>query len=664
MAKIYGRGNIHNFSILLDGDEFHSSDFLIVNHFESSDVLCQIINITRDEDKLIADCKVIGYKDDGILKGIKLPFSKSDEIKKADENFICDIIGLKKESSDFIGVLDEHPTLKIGLDLKKVITKHISILAKSGSGKSYTVGVILEEVIKKNIPILIIDPHGEYLSLKSPNDNSKDIKRLSKFGLKPVNFNERINIYKPGESSAMGEKLTLNLNDISARELIDILPAKLTPSQQNLLYTILLERKNIDLDEIIFTISNEDNPSKWQIISLLEHIKKLGIFSSEGIDLTKLISFKKTSVLNLKGVDPVVCEIFLAQLLKLLFLMRKEEKIPPFLLVLEEAHNFACERNLGELKTSKIIRTIAAEGRKFGLGLCIVSQRAAKIDKNVLSQCSTQIILKMTNPQDLRAVVSSSEGVTNESENEIQKLNIGTALLCGVVDIPLKVNIRPRITKHGGETVDVLMDYEKNIHKIEDSISLEKEVLVEELTDENLKEYFEFLDLKEYDLSKKYFAVPILIIEFENSKSIIVDLKNKKIISSFKPIQGTDICENILKLSQNENQIVKSLMSLNDIFSPAELLMSTNYSYNEILKTFNNLESLNLIKKNQSNYELCDLSFVKNLDKFNQNVKFKMEEIEVEPLEDTITEKQVLEILENFFKIKSSKKSYFLVEKN
>ena len=53
-----------------------------------------------------------------------------------------------------------------------------------------------------------------------------------------------------------------------------------------------------------------------------------------------------------------------------------------------------------------MFRTIASEGRKFGLGILIVTQRAAKVDKNVLSQCNTQIILKVTNPNDLKLITA------------------------------------------------------------------------------------------------------------------------------------------------------------------------------------------------------------------------------------------------------------------
>ena len=114
------------------------------------------------------------------------------------------------------------------------------------------------------------------------------------------------------------------------------------------------------------------------------------------------------------------------------------------------------EKGFSEAKCSKIIKTIASEGRKFGLGLCVVSQRPAIVQKTVLSQCTTQIILKITNPNDLKAITNSVEGITNETENEIKNLSIGTALVTGIVDMPLIVNFRPRKTKHGGEAIDIL----------------------------------------------------------------------------------------------------------------------------------------------------------------------------------------------------------------
>ncbi len=127
------------------------------------------------------------------------------------------------------------------------------------------------------------------------------------------------------------------------------------------------------------------------------------------------------------------------------------------MLVVEEAHNYCPQ--VGTVASSKIFRTIAAEGRKFGLGLTIISQRAAKIDKSVLSQCNTQMILKVTNPNDLKAITSSVEGLTPGMAEEIQRLPIGVALVVGGnVQMPLFVEVRPRESRHGGESVQIVSD--------------------------------------------------------------------------------------------------------------------------------------------------------------------------------------------------------------
>ncbi|MEM3428860.1 MAG: ATP-binding protein, partial [Thermoplasmatales archaeon] len=127
----------------------------------------------------------------------------------------------------------------------------------------------------------------------------------------------------------------------------------------------------------------------------------------------------------------------------------------PLLVVVEEAHNFAPQQ--GKAFSSKIMRTVASEGRKFGFGMLVVSQRPAKVDKNVLSQCGTQLILKITNPNDLKAIGSSVEGLTAASLDEIQRLPVGTALVASPeLPTPIFVEVRPRETDDGGKNVKVV----------------------------------------------------------------------------------------------------------------------------------------------------------------------------------------------------------------
>ena len=185
-------------------------------------------------------------------------------------------------------------------------------------------------------------------------------------------------------------------------------------------------------------------------------MRSLPFFSAAPIPYSELIRPGQLSIINLKGISPDVQEIIVYKLCKDLFHLRKSNKISPFFLVVEEAHNYCPERNFGEKKSSKILRTIASEGRKFGLGLCIVSQRPARVDKSVISQCSTQIIMKVTNPNDLKAISSSVEGITNNTEKEIQDISIGTALVAGITDVPLFVKVRPRRSLHGGHAIDIL----------------------------------------------------------------------------------------------------------------------------------------------------------------------------------------------------------------
>jgi len=146
--------------------------------------------------------------------------------------------------------------------------------------------------------------------------------------------------------------------------------------------------------------------------------------------------------------------------MKMLFKARKEELIPPFMLVVEEAHNF-CPQS-GPAITKEVLKTIASEGRKFGMGLTIVSQRPAKVDKNVLSQCGTQIILKVTNPNDLKAVIASVEGLTTRMSDEIQRLPVAVAIVVGgSISEPIPVEVRTRMTKHGGTAVDIFKDLDR-----------------------------------------------------------------------------------------------------------------------------------------------------------------------------------------------------------
>ncbi|MFT7616195.1 MAG: DNA helicase HerA-like ATPase [Candidatus Woesearchaeota archaeon] len=454
LGSITGKVTTKQFTFIVD-EKAKVFEYVQVSHVDAGFVLCQIVELIRDEKQMIARCQVIGYKSDsGKIVSLREPFEVGEKVLRAQDDFIRDIIKLQQDKGALIGKLDGRD-IPIFLDLQTLLTKHLAVLAKSGAGKSYCVGVLLEEIMEKNVPLLIIDPHGEYSSLKQKNDNEEDIARLGQYKLKPKSFLKRVVAYGDVEQESHVRPLLIP-EQLTAQELVDILPSKLSAAQEGLLYSAIKQMTHFDFDALINALEQEESPGKWNVIKMIDYLRSFNIFSKSPIAYNELVQGGRCSILHLKGIHPDMQGIIVYKLLKDLFEERKKGRIPPFFCVIEEAHNYCPERSFGQSTASSIIRTIASEGRKFGMGLAIISQRPARVDKSVLSQVSTQIILKVTNPNDLKAISNSVEGITSDSEREIQNLAIGQALITGVVDVPLFVDVRPRMTKHGGGSIDML----------------------------------------------------------------------------------------------------------------------------------------------------------------------------------------------------------------
>lgn len=477
IGTISGEVKPNEFSILLSTSEIEKGSFVKVNHENYGWVLARIDNLKRyinpnGEEVLLARAYTVGYKHENSIMIPKTPFKTGDRVYSADNILIRSITGLKKErhGSIYIGLLEGHNDIQVYLDVKKTIGKHMSVLAKTGAGKSYTVAVILEELLKADVPCVVIDPHGEYSSLKYEND---DFDAMLRFGIKPRSYVREVTEYAANViANPNAERLTLRPR-FTLEELLDIMPMKLNENQKSILYEVMQRLEGVDytMQDIINAVKLEDSKTKWKIINGLEILRNSGIFDGKPITLQKLVRRGHASIINLKGTEPKIQELIIAKLAKDLFNAIKLNDVQPFFFLVEEAHNFCPERGFGETLSSPILRTVASEGRKFGFSLGVVSQRPARIDKNVLSQCNTQIILKVTNPNDLRAIGQSIEGFTPGMEEDIKQLAVGQALIVGeCVEQPITVNVRARETKHYG-TPSAVPETEK---KKEDKPLIEK----------------------------------------------------------------------------------------------------------------------------------------------------------------------------------------------
>ncbi len=456
IGEVYGKTGTHKFRFYAY-KEIKKLDFVTVKDDEGHWILCKVdvvesISEDKKNVKNMAHAEVIGYREDGILKTLKKPIRPNSLVYSADKKVIQDTLKLDR-SGLYIGLLDANNDVEVYLDPKSLVTKHVAVLASTGAGKSYTVSVVLEELLEQKIPIIVLDPHGEYISLRFANDNKKELSLMDKYRIRPKAF--KVTEYSPDPRINPGsEQLRFSDLNLGAMELSQITPTPATASQKGLLFTAIRElrsRGEYDLKDIVNKIDQSESNAKWNLLNMLELVKDMGLFSKEPTNIEDLVVPGQATVVNFRGIPPEIQSIVTYKLLHDLFELRKVGRVPPLFLILEEAHNFCPEKEV--IVSSKIIRTIASEGRKFGLGLCAITQRPARVDKNVLSQCNTQMILKITNPNDLKAV-SHAEGMTEGIEKEITNLNPGTSLILGQ-GMPIFVDIRVRKTKHGGVTVSI-----------------------------------------------------------------------------------------------------------------------------------------------------------------------------------------------------------------
>ncbi|WP_445474473.1 helicase HerA domain-containing protein [Methanococcoides methylutens] len=487
---ISGETGSFDFKFLIsDSTAVHRGEYVKAWHEGDGWVLCQVLSIKRFSDKvsvkqsfdeakrafeeskkdgkdrkssdrIVAEATVIGSRDPtGLLRAPKTPFSPGDDVFKADNDLISSVLGLSGNEM-YIGLLDG-TDIPVHLSVNSLVQKHCSILAKTGSGKSYTAAVLLEELLDRKIPLLILDPHSEYASMKEPASSSSNFK---KFGVSPKGYGSNVTIYTPANkviNPNADELFRLNGNNLTAKDLASIFPENFNSTHIGILYEAIqklrAEMETYTLDDIIFEVSNNESKARWNVMSLLEDIRDSDLLSSSPTSLEELMQKGKAAVIDFKGVAPDLQSMIVAQLCSALFEARKMNTIPPGMLVVEEAHNFAPERGFSKTASSEVLRTIASEGRKFGLGMLVISQRPARIDKNVLSQCGTQVIMKVTNPNDLKSISKGLEGVNSFVEDELMRLPPGVAMLVSNdIERPVLVDIRVRKSKHGGESVNVL----------------------------------------------------------------------------------------------------------------------------------------------------------------------------------------------------------------
>jgi DNA helicase HerA-like ATPase len=362
------------------------------------------------------------------------------------------------------------------LSIKDVVSTHLAILASTGAGKSYTAGVLVEELMSpyNRAAVLIVDPHGEYDTLRSIEGDERfhgqdgyrpqlkifthdrikvrvsslteaDIKYLLPEGTSDKMLHYLSQAYRKLTAGERGERGTWGYHDLR-----DAVTAEKYGEEDGRGGS----GGNVgSIDALLWRLDNRfDRPDS--------------IFSdSEHIPLNELFQPGRCTVLQLSDIEQNEQQVVVATLLRRVNKARvatvRQEAEPtsdhylpyPVFNLLEEAHRFAPAGQT--VVSTNILKQILSEGRKFGVGIGLITQRPGKLDQDVLSQCMTQVIMRIVNPIDQDTVAKSVEGAGRQLLDELPALTKGQAVISGVgINTPVMCRIRPRITRHGGETFD------------------------------------------------------------------------------------------------------------------------------------------------------------------------------------------------------------------
>jgi DNA helicase HerA-like ATPase len=475
VGVIYGNVGTSSFSCRATA-HLEKSEYIMAEHEDCGPVLCQVGSLIRKTDLSLektlnmngntdiqevisAQIDVVGYRDDrGLLQIPRTTFRAGKPVFKANDALIQSVLGLKmkEKTGAYIGLLHGHG-VPVYLDINDLLQRHACILAKTGGGKSYMSGDIIEELMKHNVTCMIIDPHGEYSAMRDVGKKGD-----ARFGVAARGYLDHINEFTVSKTAGgLAMPLRFTLRTLEAREILELTRTNdirsHLPSLRKAIDALRERQDAYSVRELIDVLSRDEDNKNPMLITELEYLDEIGIFATRGNRVDELIEEGRTTIINLKGVPPDIQELVVRRLGTLMFEMRKTGDVPPMMMIIEEAHNYCPQQ--GTAISSRALATIASEGRKFGLGLMVISQRPAKIDKNVLSQCGTQIILKVTNPNDVKAIASSVEGLTAGMTEDIQTMPIGIAMVVGAgIEAPLLVDVRPRESRHGGAGVKVLSE--------------------------------------------------------------------------------------------------------------------------------------------------------------------------------------------------------------
>lgn len=392
----------------------------------------------------------------------------------------------------------------------------IFICGMRGSGKSYTLGVIVEEMAMKNdaVGILIIDPMGIFWSMKQKNKTASEGEMLERWGLKPTGIkNVRVFIpkgyvhkapketwddvfkIKPSELRVEDWCLTFDIERFDTMGLLIERVIEKTKSG----YTTIDEKHvaglgdDYDIEDLIKTIENEESISSREggfkentrraLNARLTGAIQWGIFDKNGTKLNDLSKRGQVSVIDVSFLEDNVRALVVGLLSRNILNTRKvisrQEamgdinilgNVPVTWLMIDEAHILVPRGGKVTAATDSLIEYVR-QGRQPGCSIVLATQQPSAIDSRILSQVDLLICHKLVYQDDIKAVL---QRMPSEIPNKlsdfrfIRSLPIGSAIIGDKEESTSRaflISVRPRISQHEGRERQPMLEIDPELMK-------------------------------------------------------------------------------------------------------------------------------------------------------------------------------------------------------
>jgi hypothetical protein len=472
-----------------------------------------VLSLSRE--MVTAVCQVLGAEPldgsaGGKLDHLRYPPQPASSAYRPDSKDIARVVlgELQQEQKRALDIatLSNRSEVAVKVDGHAIVTRHLAILAMTGAGKSWAARRVIEQLAEKNYPIVIFDPHGDYTGLADVPSLSGRVKRY--YAQFPIfeedseTIAEIVNIL----GYALTDTMRTRFGDVFRAASLFIVDDEEEMRQRIAWLSETIGRPDLitygvgpnmwlianlaEAGEVALRENDEDiklQLANWGWNGLnnysgtdrrtLEGIKKRAYRAAASLrrmeqtnqrvarnaeplptDRTGLVRYGQISVVSLAGYTGdfqatiysiIADDIFAAR-------VRNELRLP-VLLLLEEAHNFAPARanTPAEQRAITATKQIAQEGRKFGVGLILISQRPSRLDETTLSQCNSYVIMRMVNPADQNYVRRVVETLGEDEARMLPDLDVGEAILSGqLINFPVLVRMKPPASKGEREERD------------------------------------------------------------------------------------------------------------------------------------------------------------------------------------------------------------------